>query len=368
MEPLTLEKLFEILAEKQGSDLHLQAGSAPSIRLKGELIRLTEFEKLNPKLLKDIIYATLSENDIAQFEKDGNLDTAVSLQNIGRFRVNIFLQRGTIALVGRRIATTIPDFTTLNLPPSIEKITTFTDGLVLVTGPTGSGKSSTLAAIVNHLNKLRKAHILSIEDPIEYLYRNDQAIINQREVGIDVKTFNDALRYAVRQDPDIILIGEMRDKETVEFALQAAETGHLVFGTLHSSSVANTIGRILNFFPEEMHLQVRKNLAAHIRTIISQMLLPSSKEAIPVVPICEILFRTPTVIRLILEGGDAKLLKALKAGKSEGMQDFEQALIQRVHEGFITEETAFRYADNPHSLEMKLKGIYLNEEEGGLIG
>ena len=365
MKNFSLIDLLKMMHTKGASDIHLKADALPAFRIKGEIERL-ELPKINKERLRTIINEVLSEREIKLFEQEGNLDTAIGIPRVGRFRLNIFIQRGVITLVGRRISYFIPDFESLNLPQTVNKVTDFLNGLVLVTGPTGSGKSSTLASIANYINKTRKCHILCIEDPIEFLYKDEKAIVNQREIGIDVKSFKDALKYAMREDPDVILVGEMRDEETVEFALHGAETGHLIFGTLHSSSATQTIGRILDFFPQNRHTEVRNSLSSHLKTIISQILLPSCKEEVSLVPACEILFLNPTISRLISEGKDEKIIKAIKAGKSEGMQDFEQALVELVNKNFITEETALKYAENPQSLHMKLKGIVLSSG-GGII-
>jgi len=362
-----LIKLMELSGERNASDIHLQTGSHPALRIKGEIVKLEEFPEIKDEHMKEIVSFILkNEKDRELLEKRGSIDTAFGVHNIGRFRINIFKQRGSLSIVARRLSNIIPDFNSLNLPPSVSRISQFPNGLVLVTGPTGSGKSSTLAAVINDINKNRCCHILCIEDPIEYLYKNEKAIISQREIGIDVDSFKSALKYAVREDPDVILVGEIRDSDTVEFALQAAETGHLVFGTLHSSNVSLTISRILNFFPQERHHQIRRGLSMHLRAVVSQLLLPSINPEVHLVPACEIMFVSPLISRLIAEGKDDKIIKAMKAGKSEGMQDFEDALIELVHKNLIDEETALRYAENPHSLEMKLKGIYLSEE-GGIV-
>jgi len=362
-----LLKLMELSRDRNASDIHLQIGSNPLLRIKGDLIRLTEFPPMEYEGMQEIISRLLKgESFKKMLEEQGSIDTAIGLHEIGRFRVNIFKQRGSLSLTARRISNIIPDFESLNLPDSTSRISEFLDGLVLVTGPTGCGKSSTLAAVINNINKNRPCHILCIEDPIEYLYKNEKAIVTQRELGIDVASFKSALKYAVRQDPDVILAGEIRDSETVEFALQAAETGHLVFGTLHSSNASLSISRLLNFFPQERQPQVRKNISMHLRAVVSQLLLPSLKPEVHMVPACEIMFVSPLVSRLIAEGKDDKIIKAIKSGKNEGMQDFEDALIDLVNREFISEETAMRFTENPQSLEMKLKGIYLSEE-GGIV-
>ncbi|HOK56388.1 MAG TPA: PilT/PilU family type 4a pilus ATPase [bacterium] len=362
----SFQEFVELSKERNASDIHLQVGSKPILRIKGDILRIEEYKKLSEDDIGKIIYEFLQEKEKKILEETGNLDTSMSFPNIGRFRVNIFKQRGTFALVARRITSTIPDFEILNLPESTKKVCDYINGLVLVTGPTGSGKSSTLAAIINKINITRTCHILCIEDPIEYLYKNDKAIITQREIGIDVRSFKEALKYAVRQDPDVILIGEIRDEETVEFAIHSAETGHLVFGTLHSQNAPLTIGRILNFFPEVRQPQIRRDLSLHLRCVISQMLLPSIKEGVQRVPAVEIMFVNSLISRLILEGQDSKIPKAIKAGKNEGMQDFEDSLLDLYNRGFIDKETALKYAENPQSLDMKMKGIFL-AEEGGIV-
>lgn len=366
MDGFKVEDIFRVAAEKGASDIHLQNRSRPALRIKGEIVRLEEYPEIDDSLMIRIIQEFLNEKEKKLFEEKGSVDTAIGITNAGRFRVNIFRQRGSISLVGRRIEGNIPEFHTLNLPESVKKITSFINGLVLVTGPTGSGKSTTLASIINEINKTRACHILCIEDPIEYLYRNEKAIVTQREVGIDVETFKDALKYAVRQDPDVILVGELRDEETVEFAIHAAETGHLVFGTLHSTNATLTIGRILNFFPTERQPQIRKDLSLHLKAVVSQLLLPSIREDVKRVPACEVMFVNSLISRLIAEGQDEKIIKGIKSGKEEGMQDFEDSLYDLVQRGFIDEETALKYAENPHSLEMKFRGIFLSEE-GGIV-
>ncbi|MCM8769299.1 MAG: PilT/PilU family type 4a pilus ATPase [Candidatus Omnitrophica bacterium] len=354
------------MEEKRASDIHLQVGSPPVFRIKGELVRQTEFPILKDEDIRRIVAGLLSEKEGKTLEQTGNVDLGRGFSGIGRFRINIFQQRGTMALVARRITQNIPDFESLNLPAAMTRMAEFLDGLVLITGPTGTGKSSTLAAIINRINHQRRCHILCIEDPIEFLYHNDQAIINQREVGIDVSSFQEALRSAVREDPDVILAGEIRDRETVEFALHGAETGHLVFGTLHSSNVVQTITRLLNFFPQDQQPQIRRAIAMHLKAVASQILLPSCRENVSVVPACEIMFNNPIIRRLIIEEQETKIIKAILAGRTEGMQDFETALLNLVNNNWITQEVALENAENPHSLEMKLKGIFLTEE-GGII-
>lgn len=364
-ENYSLTDLFKMMHTRGASDLHIKSDSCPAMRVKGEIVKLKLKEISQTRLMK-MISDVITEREMNIFEEAGNLDTAVGIPRIGRFRLNVFRQRGTVTLVGRRISYFIPDLETLNLPSSLMKITNFVNGMVLVTGPTGSGKSSTLAALVNYINKTRKCHILCIEDPIEFLYKDELAIINQREIGLDVKSSADALKYAMREDPDVMLVGEMRDRDTVEFAINGSETGHLIFGTLHSSNATQTIQRILSFFPQERHQEIRKGLSSQLKAVVSQLLLPSCKEGVPMVPACEILFNSPTISRLISEGEDQKISRAMRAGKAEGMQDFDQALAALHQEEFITEENALEHSENPQGLSMRLKGI-VSDDGGGLI-
>lgn len=365
-ENFSLADFLKLMGEKEASDLHLRTGSHPFFRIGGVLTELSDFPVLTEEYLAKIIREAIPDK-FTVFEEKQNLDVAIGLSQVGRFRINVFRQRGSIALVSRKIADIIPDFESLHLPESTGRVADFLNGLVLVTGASGCGKSSTLAAVINHINEKRKCHILCVEDPIEFLYKNKQALITQREVEVDVDSFKEALRYAVRQDPDVILLGEIRDEETVRFALRGAETGRLVLGTIHSTNATQTIGRILNFFPQNEQPQVRKNLSLHLKAVISQMLIPSCKEGITLVPACEVMFVNPTISRLIAEGTDEKIIRAIRSGvKEEGMQDFEQALIDLINAGMITKETGLQYTESPQSMEMKLKGIFLNDS-GSII-
>jgi len=365
MEKYSLIDLFKMMHTRNASDIHIKADAPPAFRMRGELIK-TKLGAITEKQIRNMLGDVISKDMQETFEREGNLDTAVSIPRVGRFRVNVFRQKGTTALVARRISFFIPDYESLSLPKAVSRVTGYVNGLVLVTGPTGSGKSSTLAAMINQINKTRNCHILCIEDPIEFLYQDEMAVVTQREIGIDVVSFKDALKYAMREDPDVILVGEMRDEDTVEFAFNASETGHLIFGTLHSSNAVQTVQRILNFFPQSSHAEARKSLSAQLKAIVSQMLIPACREDVHIVPACEILFVNPTIQRLIAEGQDEKILRAMKAGKDEGMVDFDQALVQLVHDGFVKDEVALQFTDNPQGLEMKLKGFVLSDE-GGLI-
>jgi twitching motility protein PilT len=274
-----------------------------------------------------------------------------------RFRVNMLQQMGKIGLVARRVNNFIPDFAGLHLPPAIEKLCHFDQGMVLLAGVTGSGKSTTIASMLNHVNKLYRKHILTLEDPIEFVFHEEKCLINQREIGIDVKDFKIGMKHAVREDPDVMLVGEMRDEETFMTAIHASETGHLVFGTVHASSAPTTIGRILDLFPEEMHGALRSAIAANMKAILAQKLLRSIKPGVQRVPTVEIMTFNPTVKKLILEGQDHKLSDAIRIGAEEGMQDFTMSLKQLIDDELIDRPTAFTVAPNIEALKMALKGI-----------
>jgi twitching motility protein PilT len=302
----------------------------------------------------------MDERNRKIFDKDGGADFAYTVDVDGvtwRFRVNLLQQLGKIGLVARRVNNFIPDFAGLNLPPVIESLCRYDQGMVLLAGVTGSGKSTTIASMLNWINAHYRKHILTLEDPIEFVYTEDKCLINQREVGMDVKDFEIGMKHAVREDPDIILVGEMRDQETFMTAIHAAETGHLVFGTIHASSAPTTIGRILDLFPEEMHNALRSAIAFNMKGIVAQKLLPSIKPGVGRVPSVEVMTFSPVVQKLILEGTDEKLPDAIRIGAESGMQDFTMSLKWLVDNEFIDRATAFSVAPNVEALKMSLKGI-----------
>ncbi len=358
---LEIDKLFRALVKLEGSDLHLKVGCAPFVRVDGTLRPLNR-DPVDDEEMARLIFAMFEENarQKAIFEEDGGVDFAYSLvvdDARWRFRVNVLQQMGHIGLVARRVSNWIPDFEGLHLPPSLVKLCHFSQGMVLLAGVTGSGKSTTIASMLNWINKNQRKHILTLEDPIEFTFTEEKSLINQREIGMDVKDFMIGMKHAVREDPDIILVGEMRDRETFETAIQAAETGHLVFGTIHASTAPSTIGRILDLFPEGMHTALRSALAFNMRGIVAQKLLPSIIEGVGRVPTVEIMMFNPTVRKLLLNSDDDKLSDAIRIGKEEGMQDFTMSLKDLVERELVDRATAFEVAPNPEALKMALKGI-----------
>jgi twitching motility protein PilT len=357
-----LEKLFQLMVKYGASDLHIKAGNPPIMRIQGK-IRFFDAEALSGDRIRDMLLEILSPAQRAAFDTGQDLDFAYSLRGIGRYRMNAFRQRGSVSVAVRRVNTEVPSFEELNLAAeTMRKIASFRQGLVIVAGITGSGKSTTLAAMVEYINSVRRCHIVTIEDPIEYLYQDKKAFINQREIGIDIPTFADALKSVVRQDPDVILIGEMRDHETFETALTAAETGHLVFGTLHSSTVSQTFGRIIDLFPSDREKQLRQSLRFSLKAIVCQKILPSSKEGVGLVPCQEILIINATAQKLIADGEDKKIEQVIRGGKEDGMIDFNQSLVQLVKAGLISEKVATEASHNPDQLAMNLKGIFLGDD------
>lgn len=353
---------FLRMTDKYGaSDLHIKTSASPYLRIDGS-IRSLDTELLSPDKVRDLIYSILTDEQIKEFEATGNMDLSYGLEGVGRFRINVFRQRGSISAAIRRVNVKIPNFKELNLPgETMEKIASFRNGLVIVSGITGSGKSTTLSAVLDYINTHRKCHIITIEDPIEYLHEDKMAFVNQREIGIDVDSFRTAMRYVVRQDPDIILIGELRDEETFQVALSAAETGHLVLGTLHGSSCAQTFSRILDLFPAGKQDQIRQGLQFNLKAILCQKLMPSKKEGIALVPAVEILISNPILRKIIHEKQDDRITDVLRGGREEGMQDFTQSLHDLVKDGLVEKKVAMSFAPNPEALQMLLQGIVMDD-------
>ncbi|HLJ92635.1 MAG TPA: PilT/PilU family type 4a pilus ATPase [Gemmataceae bacterium] len=360
-----INKLFRMVMKHEGSDLHLKAGLPPMMRLRNA-IRQMEMRALSGEDIERLIWPILSERSKKLLEEVGGADFAhVIGQDEGRFRVNLFRQRGRLSLVARRVINKIPTFDKLNLPPAIEKLCHFDQGMIILAGVTGSGKSTTIAAMLDYINERERVHILTIEDPIEYLFADKKAVINQREIGLDVADWSTALKHAVREDPDVILVGEMRDRETFEAGMNAAETGHLVFGTIHASTAPSTIGRILDLFPADIHSAMRQSLAFNLKAIVCQKLLPSIRPGVQRVPTNEIMIMNPTVKELIIKAEDKKLPDAIRIGALEGMLDFNESLRQLVERGDVDRATALEVAPNPEALKMAFKGIKV--AQSGLI-
>jgi len=358
-EELEVDKFFRALVKLEGSDLHMKVGRPPMVRVKGELRPLNHPEVDAEEMVR-LLWPMMDERNCNIFKEDGGADFAHTCDVDGtewRFRINMLTQLGRMGLVARRINNFIPDFEGLYLPSSVEKLCHYEQGMVLLAGVTGSGKSTTIASMLNLVNRTYRKHILTLEDPIEFVFTEDKCLINQREVGQDVKDFEIGMKHAVREDPDIMLVGEMRDEETFMTAIHAAETGHLVYGTIHASSGSTTIGRILDLFPEEMHGAIRSAIAFNMKGIVAQKLLKSIKPGVPRVPTVEIMFFTPTVQKLVLEGGDHKLPDAIRIGAEDGMQDFTMSLKQLLDDELIDRPTAFAVAPNPDALKMAIKGI-----------
>ncbi len=355
----SLYKYFKTVIAMKVSDLHLKAGSPPHVRMKGDL-RPMQGGPLTAQQIHDGIFELLSDKQKAIYEERGAIDFAYDVGPQGdadRFRVNAFQQRGQMSVAARRVSRDIRNFSELYLPASIEKVTEFHQGMVLLAGITGSGKSTTIAAMIDHINKRDPVHIVTVEDPIEYLFSDKRAVINQREIGIDVLDFHDALKYLMREDPDVVLIGEMRDITTFGAAVHAAETGHLVFGTIHASSSAQTISRILDLFAPEERRHVRQSLEFNLKAIICQKLIPSIKDGVPMVPAVEIMFSNASVRKLIREERDNEIIDVIRASYHDGMVDFTEHLRRLVDEGYIDHATAYEAAPNPDELRMALKGI-----------
>ncbi|NLF09213.1 MAG: PilT/PilU family type 4a pilus ATPase [Pirellulaceae bacterium] len=362
---LEIDKLFRTLIKLEGSDLHLKVGLPPHVRVNGVLRPLNR-PPIDDEEMVRLIFPMINLQDRRRriFEEDGGVDFAYMLDvedKTWRFRVNVLQQMGHIGLVARRVNNKIPNFEQLHLPPSLAELCKFAQGMILLAGITGSGKSTTIASMLEWINQRYRKHVLTLEDPIEYTFTDDKCLINQREIGMDVKDFMIGMKHAVREDPDVILVGEMRDRETFETAIQAAETGHLVFGTIHASTAASTIGRILDLFPQAMHSAIRSALVFNMRAIIAQKLLPSIKAGVGRVPTCEIMTFSPTIRKLLLEQQDDKLADAIRISKDAGMQDFTMSLKDLVEREMIDRPTAFEVAPNAEALKMALKGIDLRE-------
>ena len=337
------------MIEKDASDLHVTAGECPKLRVDGEMISSSFNEQMTPKDTLQLAYSVLTETQKKRFETEDELDFSFGIQNLARFRGNCFKQRGCVALVIRMIPFQVKTFEELGLPPIAAKMAERPRGLVLVTGPTGSGKSTTLAAMIDKINKERQGHIITVEDPIEFIHRHQSCIVNQREVGTDTKSFGNALKYALREDPDIILVGEMRDLETISSALTIAETGHLALATLHTNSAAESINRIIDVFPSNQQSQVRAQLAFVLEGVITQTLLPRAKGRGRVMA-CEVMVATPAIRALIRDDKIHQIYSAMQSGKKHGMQTMNDSLYQCYLQREVTLEDALRCSPDPNAL------------------
>ncbi|MBI2212744.1 MAG: type IV pilus twitching motility protein PilT [Acidobacteria bacterium] len=353
-----INDLLKIAAERRASDLHVKVGSHPVIRVDGQLLPLVELKRLMQEDTIAMAFSMMSSRQKEKFKNNFEIDFAYSVPGLGRFRCNIFQQRGTVGLVLRVIPVKINTVRELMLPAVIEKICEETRGLILCTGTTGSGKSTTLAAMIDYINAHRTEHIITVEDPIEFLHRDKKSIVNQREVEVDTKSFSQALRSALRQDPDVILVGEMRDYETIETALTAAETGHLVLSTLHTMDATETVNRIISVFPPHQQKQIRLQLAAVLKAVISLRLLPRA-DGLGRVPAAEVMVATNYIKDCIENKEKTKLIKdAIAAGTSQyGMQTFDQSIYILYKNGLITLEEALRRCSNPDEFKLKIQGI-----------
>ena len=352
---LDFQELLKRMVKERASDLFLKVGSPPSLRIDGK-IRFMQADALTPEVGLTIL-ETVRRARIDDFGESGEIDCAYDVPGVGRFRVNIYKQRGHASFAFRHIEKNIPNFDELGLPiEPLRKLSSLNRGLVLVTGVTGSGKSTTLAAMVNHINENFNKHIVTLEDPIEFIYRDKRSIISQREIGSDTADFKVALKYVVRQSPDVILVGEMRDKETMEAAINAAETGHLVLSTLHTVNATQTVERIISYFPPHQHPLVRVQLSLVLEGVLAQRLIPR-RDGKGRAPAVELMMRSPTVRDLLAEGKTTELYKAIKEGEYFGSTTFNQSLKRLYEAEKISLEDAMGAADNPDELKLEIRGI-----------
>jgi len=342
-----LRALLEEMIEREASDLHITAGERPKLRIDGDITDSSVTEVLTPKDTLQLAYSVLTENQKKRFETEDELDFSFGIQNLARFRGNCFKQRGCVAVVIRMIPFNVRTFQDLGLPPVVAKLAERPRGLILVTGPTGSGKSTTLAAIIDKINKERKGHIITVEDPIEFIHRHQSCIVNQREVGTDTRSFGSALKYALREDPDVILVGEMRDLETISAALTIAETGHLALATLHTNSAAESINRIIDVFPPSQQSQVRAQLAFVLEGVLTQTLLQKARGRGRAMA-AEIMVATPAIRALIRDDKIHQIYSSMQSGKKHGMQTMNDALYQLYMSREVTQEECLRVSPEPN--------------------
>ncbi|MBI5695235.1 MAG: type IV pilus twitching motility protein PilT [Nitrospirae bacterium] len=355
---MNINEILKVCVERRASDVHIKVGSPPVFRIDGQLAPFMEHKRLTQEDVVKLAFGMMSQPQRDKFKAKNEADFAYGVPGLGRFRVNVFMQRGTVGLVMRTIPTKMASFDELLLPPVISKLCMESRGMILVTGTTGSGKSTTLASMIDYINSTRTEHIMTVEDHIEFLHRDKKSLVNQREVGMDTDSFALALRSAMRQDPDIILVGEMRDFDTISVGLTAAETGHLLLSTLHTVDAGETINRIISVFPPYQQKQVRLQLAAVLKGVISQRLVPRA-DGKGRVPACEILVATTTVRECIIDPEKTRQIHdVIAAGGSQyGMQTFDQSLLGLFNKGLITYEEALRRSTNPDDFALKIRGI-----------
>ena len=348
-----IDAFFQLMHDQGASDLHLVTGQQPALRIRGEIERI-KYNVLENDELKAMLYEIAPEHKVKQFEEVGDVDFAYEIPNLARYRANFFMQKYGVAAVFREVPTKIMTAQQLGLPPVVSRLASLPRGLVLVTGPTGSGKSTTLAAIIDEANRTRKDHIITIEDPIEFVHQSQGCIVNHREVGIHTKTFSAALRGALREDPDIILVGELRDLETIQMAIEAASTGHLVFGTLHTTSAAKTVDRIIEVFPANEQMQIRSTLADGLRAVIAQVLFKRIDKKARI-PALEILIANSAVRNLIRESKTYQLPSMMQTGKKYGMQLLDDAIMDLMNKGWISQDDAYSKANDKTKFRPFLK-------------
>ena len=348
---MNVKPLFKLMVEKKASDLFFAPYSPAKIKIEGKIMPVNKLE-MTPKMVRQAALELMTEEQMEAFKEELEIDFAISEKGLGRFRVNVFHQRGNVAMVLRYITNELPTLDDLGMPEQLKELTMLRRGLILMVGATGAGKSTTLAAMVNHRNEKTSSHIITVEDPIEFLHPNKQSIVNQREVGLDTKSYHRALKSAVRAAPDVIQIGEIRDREAMQAALDMAGTGHLVLSTLHSNNAAETLDRIINMFPQEQHAQVFMDLAHYLRAILSQRLV-SGRNGKRVAAV-ELMLNTPHVKDLIMKGLIADVKEAHKDSGEQGMQTFDDALLELYKDGVITLEEAMTHADSRSNLEAKI--------------
>ena len=359
-------RLFALMENADASDLHLKDGRPPIMRVQGR-VEVIDEKPLSSAVILKTLHAVISDDRKREFRDTGDMDIALPSPSGDRYRLSVFRQRGDTSIAIRRVTAVIPDFKALRLPEGVRSLADIPQGLIIVSGATGSGKSTTMACMLQNINTTRSVHVVTIEDPIEYLFVDDKSFINQREISIDVADFDAALKHVVRHDPDVILIGEMRDRETLEAALTASETGHLVFGSLHSATVAQTFGRILDLFPGNRHEQIAHSLAFNLKGMVCQRIMPACEPPDSRVPACEILISNPSVRKLIHNMDFAKIPDAIRMGRDEGMQTFNMSLAKLFEDGKITKKVALQASPNQEGLQMILQGIDVSTH-GGILG